>query len=251
LLKNNYRIIAYKAEGNLGNTIQTLGLANLISPSKAVWWREIGKSNFDDKFIANGWFSHKEIIPVKRTIFCGIHISGNINTIHPSIIEWLKHSDGIVGTRDPMTSDFLNGIGINSIFVGCSSLLFPKYDGRRSGETSVDFDGPGKKMTHHINLDCSWEDKWEIAKEMIEIYKKSEVVYTSRLHVALPCLALGTPVVVSKNTDTRRFSILDFIGIEYEKVQIIDISYLRNKYKSFLEDKIGEKLELVEPTIPL
>lgn len=51
------------------------------------------------------------------------------------------------------------------------------------------------------------EDKFEIAKELLAKYAVAKLVVTSRIHVALPCLAFGTPVVfIHPERDTSRLS---------------------------------------------
>ncbi len=51
------------------------------------------------------------------------------------------------------------------------------------------------------------EEKFNEAKRLLKIYADAELVVTSRIHVALPCLAFGTPVIfVHPNRDNSRFS---------------------------------------------
>lgn len=46
----------------------------------------------------------------------------------------------------------------------------------------------------------------ERAEELIKRYSKARLVVTSRLHCALPCVALGTPVIfVPKDKNDIRF----------------------------------------------
>jgi len=50
------------------------------------------------------------------------------------------------------------------------------------------------------------EDKFAKAEELLRLYASAKLVVTSRIHVALPCLAFGTPVVfVRPDRDTSRF----------------------------------------------
>lgn len=54
-----------------------------------------------------------------------------------------------------------------------------------------------------------------LAEEMLSRYKAAAFVITSRLHVALPCLALGTPVVLLKRgigKDVRFEGVRDFVN---------------------------------------
>lgn len=51
------------------------------------------------------------------------------------------------------------------------------------------------------------EEKFEIARELLAKYAVAKLVVTSRIHVALPCLAFGTPVVfIHPERDTSRLS---------------------------------------------
>tara|TARA_R110002012_G_scaffold64308_3_gene169065 strand:- start:27947 stop:28891 length:945 start_codon:yes stop_codon:yes gene_type:complete len=51
------------------------------------------------------------------------------------------------------------------------------------------------------------EEKFEIAEELLAKYASAKLVVTSRIHVALPCLAFGTPVVfIHPERDTSRLS---------------------------------------------
>jgi len=55
----------------------------------------------------------------------------------------------------------------------------------------------------------STEEKFEMAEDLLKKYAKAKLVITSRIHCALPCLALGTPVIFVNGfdsfVDTSRF----------------------------------------------
>lgn len=55
----------------------------------------------------------------------------------------------------------------------------------------------------------SHEEKFEMAEDLLMKYAKAKLVITSRIHCALPCLALGTPVIFINGfdsfVDTSRF----------------------------------------------
>lgn len=55
-----------------------------------------------------------------------------------------------------------------------------------------------RKMTHVTpNIEgCTWEERAKRVEEYLTIYQNARYVVTRRLHVALPCLAMGVPVVV-------------------------------------------------------
>jgi len=61
------------------------------------------------------------------------------------------------------------------------------------------------------------DEKFEIADDLLRQYARAKLVITSRIHCALPCLALGTPVIFvngfDKFVDTCRFDgILDLFN---------------------------------------
>lgn len=66
----------------------------------------------------------------------------------------------------------------------------------------------------HINQEppantYSHEEKFEMAEDLLKKYAKAKLVVTSRIHCALPCLAMGTPVIFINGfetfTDSSRF----------------------------------------------
>lgn len=68
---------------------------------------------------------------------------------------------------------------------------------------------PGKDVTD--------EQRFKVAENLLEEYSKAKLVITSRIHCALPCLAMGTPVIYVNGfdniVDTCRFEgILDLFN---------------------------------------
>lgn len=49
-------------------------------------------------------------------------------------------------------------------------------------------------VTHLCENSMSGIDKYALARRSLDLYAKAKLVLTSRIHCALPCLALGTPV---------------------------------------------------------
>ncbi len=63
------------------------------------------------------------------------------------------------------------------------------------------------KSAHHINQEPpanthTDEQKFELAEEILKKYARAKLVITSRIHCALPCLALGTPVIFVNGFDS-------------------------------------------------
>ncbi|QHI27676.1 polysaccharide pyruvyl transferase family protein [Acinetobacter haemolyticus] len=89
-------------------------------------------------------------------------------------------------------------------------------------------------------------DKFEIARDLLKKYSTAELVITSRIHCALPCLAMGTPVIYINGfdsfVDTCRFEgILNLFNR-------VDVDVNSGKFTtnfSFEGDKINENIQIV------
>lgn len=91
----------------------------------------------------------------------------------------------------------------------------------------------------------SWPEQWNLGVKYLDIYRRARIVYTSRLHVLLPCLAMGTSVV---HTGDRRFSLLG--SVDSQHVLEMDPSPLRQTYLDFLRDALGMPLVEHDPVFP-
>lgn len=58
------------------------------------------------------------------------------------------------------------------------------------------------------------EELLEKAEELVSKYAKAGLVITSRIHCALPCLGLETPVLFTMNKETSEFSACRFGGLQ-------------------------------------
>jgi hypothetical protein len=152
-----------------------------------------------------------------------------------------------IGTRDLESVGQLTRLGLKAKLIGCATLTLPRYGGpRESYAVSVDSPAPADiVLSHVIPPEMSWQEQWKRGLKYLAVYRKARIVYTSRLHVLLPCLAMGTPVVY---TADHRFSILGSQGLAHA-VQF-DPSALRKTYLGFLEDAVGRPLVEHDPIFP-
>ncbi len=70
-------------------------------------------------------------------------------------------------------------------------------------------------ISHHLSQKHSEEKRFEQAQNILKKYATAKLVVTSRIHVALPCLALGTPVIFINHgfgNDSRFKNILEMIN---------------------------------------
>ncbi|NJN06022.1 MAG: polysaccharide pyruvyl transferase family protein [Rhodobacteraceae bacterium] len=179
-----------------------------------------------------------------KILFCGIYwlsTDGNV--------KWLSKSPYPIGARDRETYEGLKKRGVNTELIGCATMTLPKYEGPRSGVISVDIDGPGERMTHSIGRKLSLEMEWKGCLEVIHKYGKAKEVHTSRLHVALPCIAMGTPVRYAGRMEGRT-TILKEIGLKHNVMGLPDLSEWKSRYLEFLSRHIGMVAPLDAPVMP-
>jgi Polysaccharide pyruvyl transferase/Methyltransferase domain len=176
--------------------------------------------------IMNGWYIHKE--PGARGIdwpppenlrgFWGsMHITpvaaGSILT--SSGVDYLR-SVGPIGCRDRFTEQLLNAANVPCYFSGCMTMTFPRYEGERlpyfcltdldvdvtnACESAVvsQHDWKPYRIRHQLPYSFpfdSFAERLQVTRELLAVYASASLVVTSRLHAALPSLAVGTPVLM-------------------------------------------------------
>jgi hypothetical protein len=136
----------------------------------------------------------------------------------PSLSYLRRH--GPVGARDLDTQRLLEARGVESYFSACLSLTLQPA-GLPQGDAVVVNEVPAEALdyiktrttrpiveTDHIDTTTPFgKPRFARAQALLEIYERAHCVVTTRLHCALPCLALGTPVVLlDVAPDRARFS---------------------------------------------
>ena len=221
-------IISYSTS-NIGDEIQSLAVKQIVGKVDYYIDREelnIFKSKEKVKLILTGWYmdnpSHwppsEDIIP----LFISFHISHNAATnkifcTKENINYFRKHEP--IGCRDKQTKELLEFHGVKAYFSGCATLTYQnKFTARNNKILCVDplfniypysygkniYKSLIPKSLHEdmeyvehkrYELDKTNDQRFNDAEELIKRYSQAKVVITSRIHVALPCLALGTPVI--------------------------------------------------------
>ena len=233
-----YALLSYSTD-NLGDEIQSIAARSFLPKFHALVDRDhLAKAPLTTphKIILNGWYSHRpENWPPSRFLdpfITSFHVSGEIareNVQRRPFADRVKEQDSIdylnahgpIGVRDYSTGAYLRQLGVPSYFSGCLTLtLSPKGVGDRLPYVCVnDLDNDvaayvqqrcGLRIIKTTHTNASVTDpakRFELANDLLSLYASATFVVTSRLHCALPCLALGTPVLfcpVAK--DTYRFS---------------------------------------------
>lgn len=245
-----FSVHSYHGSENLGDAIQTIALARLMlklgCTSVATRDRDSGiGATRDDVFVCNGYLDGRwNPSPAAKTIFAGVHVK-DVSTLRT--LSNIHSTDSFVGARDPHTYSLLEANGIPCRRVGCATLTLDRYDGPRSGTVLIDAWDGFNDLTQRIPKDMTWEDQHTMASGMLELIQKSSLVITRRLHIALPCLAFGTPVMMPHDTpqsvfDPERLSIMDVLGFQYGSPQVMSVSGHALQFTSFLEWRLAHSL---------
>lgn len=247
-----YASLRYPLSCNLGDEVQAIATEQFLPTVDAYLDRD-GLANADlgtpHLLVLQGWFSHNpegtfplhpSIIPV----FFGFHASSTVgNNIRkhlsrPECIAQLKRYEPI-GCRDTDTAAFLSGLGIKAYFSGCLTLTLPERT--RVPEQPclfiVDAENiplPRELMTmpkRVLSQDLARvfssydEVKRPAAEALLRIYREqATLVVTTKIHCALPCVAMGIPVILFQDRDDPRISVASDIGLPVYSLPRIALS---------------------------
>lgn len=153
----------------------------------------------------------KYIIPV----FIGVCLYRNGFTLSEYNIEYFKKYSP-VGCRDYGTYHRLQSYGIPSYLAGCVTMTLPPRDQERVGDADKVYfvDAPEYLRDHvpeeyfqkavftHHRIDVDEDEDAQyimdyVLKQFEEYRKYARLVITSRLHCAVPCMAMGIPVILA------------------------------------------------------
>ncbi len=233
-----------KMRFNLGDNIQMIAMDRILTEELHIPEEQIVQIDFHDLVTYDGeyvtvpinlfffgcgnssrtWFpASPKIIPV----FTGVHFASRILT--PEQVQYLIRFSPI-GCRDYHTLETMRSYRIPAYLGGCVTATLPKRSRPAVGGKTFLVDLP--KGTHHGKslLDCIppqylqnaevvshefeaypsdeiFTENHSRAKELLERYKnEAGLVVTSKLHCAIPCLAMGIPVVLAVDELSSRFA---------------------------------------------
>lgn len=236
---------------NLGDIVQTMALSRLLPRMAGVFRHDLGSAMTSNTFVVNGYLG-PDVPPRSGATCLFAGVSGPYG-YHRRYLNWMRRSPWPIGARDPMTAERLGRESILAEMVGCATLTLPRYEGSRQGIISVDFDGPGEHLSHWISRRMTLAQQWEAAAIRLERYRTAKAVYTTRLHVALPCIAFGTPVWIAQPRSSgvfQRFSLLDEMGVSYEKLFVMDCRQQAERYCRFLSSALRCSVEPHQAIMP-
>ena len=157
--------------------------------------------------------------------------------------NWLKRT-APVGCRDIYTKMILEKHNIPAYLSGCITLTINKLMGVEHHNKICLVDVPDQVhdyvetyygdiivMSHEMKKsDADWNNRKRNVEKTLQVYQGAKCVVTTRLHAALPCLAIGTPVLLLE--DIKEYL---RVGSWYEYVNhCSEKELIEGKYDEFL-----------------
>ncbi len=212
---------------NVGDIVQTIAVEFLyelmgISDDQIVGVSKYGLSSYQEEEVVvpvTGFFNERpdmgevpfsgKIIPV----FLGYHLGWGL--YDKNNLEFFKKYQPI-GCRDRYTQQVFVQHGIEAYVCGCPTIIFPRRAeavGRNKVflvDTPAELDAfiPGdmqssvEKISHIVPLkqtplrESEYLELVEYTRYLLARYRdEARLVVTGRIHCALPCLAMGIPVI--------------------------------------------------------
>jgi hypothetical protein len=242
---SNLAVFSY-CGANLGDHVQSLALLQHVRPRKLVL-RDHFRPDPELLLAANGWLT-KGQIPTRQEFsdvkYLGIYLPPRLRS--PEVAAKFKGL-GTIGCRDHVTATFLQQHDIPVHLSRCATLSFPHYGGPREQIVCVDMlpaivdrvrrrygrqFGDIITLTHNLTRPSPAEmteqlirSQFERAHHFLSLYRAASLVVTNRIHVALPCLAFGTPVIVLSGKSDR-YEIFSGTGVNWDAAE--ELSWWRS-----------------------
>ena len=212
------------------------------------------------RVIMNGWWLHSgtDWPPPERVdpLLLSFHASKHARPLltQERSLEYLR-KHGPVGCRDQSTLELFESHDVPCYYSGCLTLTHQRRDVPKDGSIVFSdpfghdknyrffqhgddyYDATLKKLcrtvpenaihtTNVIETNLSPQARLDLAEEHLRLFCRAKLVVTCRIHCALPCLAMGTPVLFIQ---PRRGSDMAFGGL---------VGFLRSHlHRSSLQDK--------------
>lgn len=218
------RLMEYARSYNIGDEIQTAAVAQHIGVGAGYIDRDELQawSGEQSAVVMQGWFTKDPAtFPPARNllpVYVGFHLGAHAHhVLDDHAVTASLRASGPIGCRDEATASMLHDAGVEAFVSGCLTTTFPqRMEHPVDGEVFLvdttgvplpeDLRGPDSvRVTHQGAPWWSQEAKRRMALDVLATYReRARLVITTRLHCALPCVAMGIPVVfVGDMTDPR------------------------------------------------
>ncbi len=255
MVQPRFYVFRYEDSGNLGDAIQTHALCRLLGgPCVGIDRDREMPPDLDRRvpLAANGWLGYRAHQEPANVLFAGVHLARHETAFR----DWMRRSPYHVGARDPYTAGLLGSLSVPHELIGCATLTFERYRGPRHGRFAIDVPaGPTDTPLTNTIGPLPWPEQWSLAAERLNVLRRAQLVTTSRLHVILPCLAFGTPVVFPAAAfhdafEKQRLSLLFHLGFPFDTAVQLDVQSHAAAYVAFLEANLGPLQRTETPPLP-
>lgn len=257
-----YGLVVFKETTNLGDDIQSYSIKKLLPQVDYYIEREklnefTSKDNEVVKTIIGGWYNHDKFSfppsPFIYPLFISIHLTDELTNQKPCyftnyFLNYLKKYKPI-GLRDDVVKKYLDESDIENYFSGCTTLTLEKFKNVKKTDniclvdldyfTTANIKAKYENvitMTHHVDKDytnMSYDDRFNYVENVLKTYQSSKMVITTRLHCALPCLALGVPVLLVY--DGTNIDISNRLSKYTKMVNYVSKEEFQKNYESILK----------------
>lgn len=237
-----YGLVVFHNTDNIGDDIQSYAAMQFLPRVDHVIDREqldlfSPPSGGYVAAIMNGWYMHDKFSWPPSSHLVPLYLSMHFTRYdHLGIGE--KYLEGLggdylrryapIGCRDDATVQLLQEKGIETWFSGCVTLTLPKQPVKKPERPYLCICDLNKEQAEHArNLAAAagldvvetahrvdyythpmdWSERVTALKALLGTYQNAACVITSRLHCALPCLAMEVPVLLlydEQHSDTLR-----------------------------------------------
>ena len=261
-LKNDSFVDLKNAFANLGDSIQALAMDSIYeqigidqddiqyikrdfaneytgTKTKIPFYSEFARVNLSNR------------LPMSKDINVRMLLSAvfydsfeELSKIYPDCYSTIKSWEP-VSARDEVTADYLNKCGVETYLTGCFTICFPKRKTTPQTPKVFFVDIPQSLEAYipdHLKSNCEYithgvpiqeypisekenQRLEDISRSILKKYKdEATLVVTSRLHAAIPCIALGVPVIFACTNVDFRFAWVEklFHPYQYEEFGQID-----------------------------
>lgn len=211
---------------NIGDVFQALAVADHLKQDYAVLDREKLSNPHSTQpllLFANGWYMHdySAFPPASniKPVYVSVHFSNcEILNRKNNREHFRKH--GPIGARDLKTLIMLRAAGIPSYYSGCFTVALKRRNPNEVPEDFLIVDGidhplskastnaieravgmQSKRVSHdppsqNLSFESYQRTAFKHAEELLSRYVSAKLVVTTKIHCALPCLAMGVPVII-------------------------------------------------------
>jgi len=266
-------LLTYRT-GNIGDDVQSLALAQPHFLGEPDMW--VDRDQFQDyeggepvELVANGFFLCKnregilafpppKNFHVRYVALCASNIPDT-----PEAREHLMNSAPI-GCRDQHTVKWCEDRGIPNYYASCPSCLLGRGLGEEPDESASEYNPDGPIVLVDVNpkrlppfgvsdrevivltnrVHPAWypsvEMRFKALRKKLRVLRGASLVVTNRLHVAMPCIGMGVPVVMveADSLAFRLTALPTWLKVhKKEKLRHVTLDPAAHRTSEFLENR--------------